>query len=186
MRIPLVIGAVLVTLFAGLPVYALEVSTRPGDAVLGGSAGFSNVRLDKDEDRVQSVQIGFRGAYFVAERWAIGAGVIFDRVDQENTNITTQRYLAELHLVPVPDAKVSPFIRIGGGFSSWKWDPGTVDSARQDAYTAEGSAGFFAFFNDYFALAVDATYFYDQYKDNPNNDDDSNVSVTIGFVGFLR
>jgi hypothetical protein len=116
---------------------------------------------------------------------AIGAGVVFNRIDQGSTNISTQRYLAELHLVPIPDANVSPFIRIGGGYSRWEWDPG-VDTAARDAYTAEGSAGSFAFINEYSALAVDATYFYDRYNDNPNNDDDGNLSATIGFVGFLR
>jgi hypothetical protein len=110
---------------------------------------------------------------------------VFNRIDQGSTNISTQRYLAELHLVPIPDANVSPFIRIGGGYSRWEWDPG-VDTAARDAYTAEGSAGSFAFINEYSALAVDATYFYDRYNDNPNNDDDGNLSATIGFVGFLR
>jgi len=164
----------------------VEVSTRPGDAIVGGSAGFSSVLLDANMERIESVQVGLRGAYFVSEKWAVDAGLVYDRVAQENTAITTQRYLAELLLVPIPDAGVSPFIRVGGGYSKWEWDTGSVAPANNDALTGEGALGFFAFLNDYFALVVDATYFYDKYDDNPNSEGESNVSATIGFVGFLR
>jgi len=164
----------------------MDVSNRPGDSVLGGSVGLSAVRLDKDQDRLQSVQVALRGAYFVSERWTIGAGVFYDRLDQDSTTISTERYLAELTLVPIPDAGVSPFLRVGGGVSQWKWDPASIGAAKTQAITGEGAVGFFAFFNENFALTVDATYFYDQYEDNPGNEDDHNVAVTVGFVGFLR
>jgi len=188
MRLTIATGVLAVLLLAAVPkgAGALEVSTRPGDAMLGGSIGFSAVRLDKDTDRIQSLQAALRGAYFVSERWALGAGVFVDHVNREDINITTERYLAELLLVPIPDANVSPFLRVGGGYSRWTWEPDPVDPVRSDALTAEGAVGFFAFINEYFAISVDATYFYDQYQDNPDNEDDHNVSATIGFVGFLR
>lgn len=186
MRLLIATGVLAVLLLSAVPAGALEVSTRPGDAILGGSVGFSAVRLDKDTDRIQSLQVALRGAYFVSERWALGAGVFVDHLNREDVNIRTERYLAELQLVPIPDANVSPFLRVGGGYSRWTWEPDPVDAARSDALTAEGAVGFYAFINECFAIAVDATYFYDQYQDNPDNEDDHNVSVTIGFVGYLR
>jgi hypothetical protein len=179
-------SVIVVMLIAGAPAQALKVSTRPGDAILGGSAGLSTVRLDTDEERIQSLQVALRGAYFVSERWAVGAGVFLDRIDQQSTDITTGRILAEVLLVPIPDANVSPFLRIGGGLSRWKSEPNAAPAAHFDAITGEGAVGFFAFINEYFAVAVDATYFYDQYKDNPENKDDHNITATIGFVGFIR
>jgi hypothetical protein len=176
----------MISIFMSLPVHALKVSNRPGDKIIGGSAGFSSVLLDADDKRVQSIQLGLRGAYFVAERWAIGAGAFFDRTDQDDTERIAQRYLVELLLVPIPDATVSPFLRGGAGVSQWKWKPGSSDAIRINAYTAEAAVGIFAFLNDNFALAIDATYFYDQYEENPNNDEDHNVAAMIGFVGFLR
>jgi hypothetical protein len=106
---------IVLLLIPAAPVRALEVSTRPGDSILGGSAGLSAVRLDTDEERIQSVQIALRGAHFLSERWALGAGLFLDRTDQHSTDITTGRILAELLLVPIPDANVSPFLRVGGG-----------------------------------------------------------------------
>lgn len=177
--------AVLLVLIC-LPASAVEVSNRPGDTIVGGHAGFSSVRLEKDRDRIESVQVALRGAYFIAEKWAMGAGMVYDRVAQENTSITTQRYLAELLLVPIPDANVSPFVRVGGGYSKWKWDTGTVNPALNDAITGEVALGFFAFINDYFAVVVDGTYFYDNYEKTESNDADNNLTASIGFVGFLR
>ena len=130
--------------------------------------------------------MALRGALFVSQRWALGAGLFVDHVDRDDISITTQRYLIELQLVPVPDANVSPFLRVGGGYSQWTWEPDPADRAQSEALSAEGAVGFYAFINEYFAIAVDATYFYDQYRDNPDNEDDHNVSATIGFVGYLR
>jgi hypothetical protein len=183
MKITTVCGLALLFICMCLPALAVEVSNRPGDTILGGHAGFSSVRLDKDQDRIESLQVALRGSYFVAEKWTLGGGLVFDRVAQDNTTITTQRYLAELTLVPIPDANVSPFIRIGGGYSKWEWDTGTVAPALNDAMTGEGALGFFAFINDYFAVVVDATYFYDNFD---KNDADNNITASIGFVGFLR
>lgn len=179
-------ASVMLLVLTSHSVEALDVSNRPGDKIVGGSAGFSSVLLDPGEDRVQSVQVGARGAYFVTERWALGAGVFFDRIDQDAADRTAQRYLVELLLVPVPDATVSPFVRGGGGVSQWKWSSSSGGTERVEAYTAEAGAGFFAFLNDNFALAIDVTYFYDEYRDNPNSDEDNNVAAMIGFVGFLR
>ena len=186
MKTLIVLTAVVTGLAAAAPVGALEVSTRPGDAILGGSAGLSAVRLDTDDERVQSLQIALRGAYFVSERWALGAGAFFDRVDQNSADITTGRLLAELLLVPIPDANVSPFLRVGGGYSRWRQERETATTKQLDAITGEAAVGFFAFINEYFAVAIDATYFYDQYEQNPDNEYDHNVTATIGFVGFLR
>ena len=186
MKITTICGLTLLFICMCIPARAVDVSNRPGDSILGGHAGFSSVRLDKDQERIESLQIALRGSYFVAEKWALGGGLVYDRVAQENTTITTQRYLVELLLVPIPDANVSPFIRIGGGYSKWEWDTGTVDSALNDAITGEGALGFFAFINDYFAVVVDATYFYDNYDKTDRNDADNNITASIGFVGFLR
>jgi hypothetical protein len=177
---------IVLLLIPAAPVRALEVSTRPGDSILGGSAGLSAVRLDTDEERIQSVQIALRGAHFLSERWALGAGLFLDRTDQHSTDITTGRILAELLLVPIPDANVSPFLRVGGGASRWRWETEGAPTSELDALTAEAAVGFFAFINEYFAVAIDATYFYDQYEGNPENEDDHNLTATIGFVGFLR
>jgi hypothetical protein len=171
---------------APAPVWALEVSTRPGDSILGGSAGLSAVRLDSNDERIQSVGVALRGAHFVSERWALGAGLFLDRTDHDSTDITTGRILAELLLVPIPDANVSPFLRVGGGASRWRWETEGAPTSELDALTAEAAVGFFAFINEYFAVAIDATYFYDQYENNPDNADDHNLTATIGFVGFLR
>jgi len=178
--------AIVTVLVVAAPVGALEVSTRPGDASLGGSAGLSAVRLDTDDGRMQSLQVALRGAYFVSERWALGAGAFFDRVDQNSADITTGRLLAELLIVPIPDANVSPFLRFGGGYSRWRWEPEAAPTRLLNAITGEAAVGFFAFINEYFAVAIDATYFYDQYENNPDNEYDHNVTATIGFVGFLR
>ena len=186
MKITTICGLTLLFICMCQSALAIDVSNRPGDAILGGHAGFSSVSLVEDQDRIESFQVAFRGSYFVAEKWTLGGGLVYDRVAQENTAITTQRYLAELTLVPIPDANVSPFIRIGGGYSKWEWDTGTVDPALNDAITGEGALGFFAFVNDYFAVVVDATYFYDNYDKTDQNDADSNITASIGFVGFLR
>jgi hypothetical protein len=185
MKKAIVLGAVAVSLLAA-PVAALEVSTRPGDSILGGSAGVSAVRLDTDDERIQTVQVALRGAYFVSQRWALGAGAFLDRVDQDRGDATTGRILAELLLVPIPDANVSPFLRIGGGYSRWHSDAEGAAVTDMDAVTGEAALGFFAFINDYFAVAVDATYFYDRYENSPTDEYDNNVTATIGFVGFLR
>lgn len=186
MRIATILGVVAAVLVSVVPSMALEVLTRPGDAILGGSAGLSAVRLDTDDARIHSVQVALRGAYFVSQQWALGAGGFVDRVDHEAADITTGRVLAELMLVPLPDANVSPFLRFGGGYSRWRWEREGGAKTDLDAITAEGAVGFFAFINEYFAVTVDATYFYDQYNDNPDNENDHNLTATIGFVGFLR
>jgi hypothetical protein len=186
--------ALLALLFACLPAAAgtLKVSTRPGDAILGGSAGLSSVRLDAGDDRVRIIHLAVRGSYFVSERWAIGAGAFYDWVDHSNIEASVERYLAEVLLVPVPDAVVSPFIRLGGGYSRWEWAPeamlteGSTWGTVYDAYTAEGAVGIFAFVNEYFAVSVDFTYFYDQLIDNPDSEYENNIMATVGFVGFLR
>ena len=186
MKTLIAVSAIVVSLAAVSPVRALEVSTRPGDSILGGSAGLSAVRLDSKDEKIQSISVALRGAQFVTQRWALGAGLFLDRTDQESTDITTGRILAELTLVPVPDANVSPFLRVGGGASRWWWGALDAPKLELDALTAEAAIGFFAFINDYFALAIDATYFYDQYENNPDNKDDHNLTATVGFVGFLR
>jgi hypothetical protein len=186
MKSTIALVAVIVALLTAAPVPALEVSTRPGDAVLGGAAGLSAFRLDREADRTSSLRVALRGSYFVSERWAVGAGFFLDRVDQEDTDIATGRALAELMLVPIPDADLSPFLRVGAGYSRWTWRPGEGDKLRSEALTAEGAVGFFAFINEYFAVTVDAAYFYDRYDHNPENEDAHNLSATIGFVGFLR
>jgi hypothetical protein len=182
------------SMLACLPAAAgtLKVSNRPGDAILGGSAGLSSMRLDPEEERMRTIHLVVRGSYFVSERWTIGAGVFYDWVDQDNAGTSAERYLAEALLVPVPDADVSPFIRIGGGYSRWESTPGieeatgTNTATYYNAYTAEGAVGIFAFINEYFAISVDFTYFYDQFIENPTTEYENNVMATVGFVGFLR
>jgi hypothetical protein len=186
MKITTIYGLTLLFICLCHPALAVDVSNRPGDSILGGHAGFSSVSLAKNQDRIESIQVALRGSYFFAEKGTLGGGLVYDRVAQENTTITAQRYLVELTLVPIPDANVSPFIRIGGGYSKWEWDTGTVNPAFNDAITGEGALGFFAFVNDYFAVVVDATYFYDNYNKTERNDADNNVTASIGFVGFLR
>lgn len=186
MKTTIFCGLTALIVLSCLPALAVDVSNRPGDAILGGHAGFSSVQLVEDRERVESVQVAVRGAYFLAEKWAVGAGLVYDRTSGESTTITTQRYLAELTLVPIPDADVSPFVRVGGGWSKWEYDTGTVTPAFNDAITGEAAVGFFAFINDYFAVAVEGTYFYDNYQDAASNDAADNMSASIGFVGFLR
>jgi hypothetical protein len=186
MKTTIFCGLTVLIVFSCLPVRAVDVSNRPGDAILGGQAGFSSVLLVEDRERLENLQAAVRGAYFVAEKWAVGAGLVYGRTSGESSTITTQRYLAELTLVPIPDANVSPFVRIGGGWSKWEYDPGTVNPAYNDAITGEAALGFFAFINDYFAVVVDGTYFYDNYEDAATNDAADNMSASIGFVGFLR